>query len=105
MGEEPRLSALLWSLVSPRDQAKSPYRSAARCREASGEHWGVWMHHVELAHFHTATLQSREGDGRLDETDERSSPSLRVDSGEWVVAGKGISLVPCYLLPATSAMM
>lgn len=37
----PDSSALLWSLVSPRDQPKSPCRFAARSQRMHEEHWGV----------------------------------------------------------------
>ncbi len=33
-------SAVLWFLVSPRNQPKSPYRFTTRCTKAPGERWG-----------------------------------------------------------------
>ncbi len=40
--------ALLWSLVSPRDRARSPYRST-HSRKVRGEHWGVGVVSVSWA--------------------------------------------------------
>ena len=37
----PGFSALLWSLVSPRDRPKSPCRFAGKALGAHEEHWGV----------------------------------------------------------------
>ena len=42
------LPALLWSLVSPRDRARSPYRST-HSHKVRGGHWGVGVESVPSA--------------------------------------------------------
>lgn len=60
-GGAPYNSALLWSLVSPRDLTKSPYRFATRSTGASGEHWGERDRTPQCSlTVYGASLQSRE---------------------------------------------
>ena len=65
-GRCPRFSALLRSLVSPRDRARSPDRLTEHGTKAHGEHWGggVCVPGSDLSSL-VRTLQSRENDSHV----------------------------------------
>ena len=82
-GEESRLSALLWFLVSPRNLPKSPDRSAVRTY-VQGEHWGEEGCAASVIPLTgVRSLQSREG---CHHKGQRITFRLDVDAKKQIVA-------------------
>jgi len=94
----PDLSALLWSLVSPRDRTKSPYRFLARCRWGFGGTLGRReASRGALSHSRDDITEQRGWRSRL-----RSTKSFCGSHPPYVLVAGSWEKIPSYQLPAPS---